>query len=340
MTRSLRQIPPAIALLVAACAQPAWDESALAARNPEYADLPRHRLIDTRPYFLPAHGELALFLCRWTTEAPILVSLPLNASEEELEAMRAALRAWERAQLGVRFLETPPEEASIEILLEDGNVERPAGPAAGNALVDCRLAPGSLASSSAAELPAELVFARVRIARNSPEDVDGESRVISSDEITAVTFHELGHALGFQGHVGFGRSPMAVDPQEVIALGTKLQQGKPIAVPNLRALYSLPSGVVLRREAVDAWRTDLVDRMARLAEENGLDGPLLQVGDAKARIFWRDAEGREYGIQVADPSAVLHRRRKLLLLPEARTRAALPRSRDRRPDDVAPVSGR
>ena len=73
--------------------------------------------------------------------------------------------------------------------------------------------------------------------------------------------------------------------------------------------------------------------MRRLAFEHGLDGPFVRVGTVgMGRIFWRDAAGREYGLQVVRYPEVVRDPRELLLLPEARTRRALPRSRDRRPD--------
>ena len=56
---------------------------------------------------------------------------------------------------------------------------------------------------------------------------------------------------------------------------------------------------MLGRAEVSPARTQFVDRLARLATEADAVGPFVRVGDDIARIFWTDARGREYGVQVS-----------------------------------------
>ena len=74
---------------------------------------------------------------------------------------------------------------------------------------------------------------------------------------------------------------------------------------------------------VDRCRTDHVDRMARLAETNGLAGPFVRVGEAAGRIIWRDAQGLEWALLVAKLREGLRDPARLLVIPEARVRASL-----------------
>src|SRR5690606_24658305 len=92
--------------------------------------------------------------------------------------------------------------------------------------------------------------------------------------------------------------------------------------------------------AVERWRTDLVDRMARLAEQHGLEGPFVRVGEQAGRIFWRDARGAEYGLMIVRLRELLRDPRQLAVFPEPRTRAALPPERDLRPDGAPARRGR
>ncbi|UCE87444.1 MAG: hypothetical protein JSU66_06955, partial [Deltaproteobacteria bacterium] len=62
---------------------------------------------------------MTLFLCRFDTALPVLVSLPADASEGEARAVRTALRAYENAGLGVRFREVAPARANVEIRFVD-----------------------------------------------------------------------------------------------------------------------------------------------------------------------------------------------------------------------------
>ncbi|UCE87365.1 MAG: hypothetical protein JSU66_06490, partial [Deltaproteobacteria bacterium] len=154
----------------------------------------------------------------------------------------------------------------------------------------------------------------------------------SPGELTGAALHELGHALGYQGHAASGDSIMTREWERVAALGERVHAGGPFTAPSLRALYAVPSGTVLRRVSVSTWRTDLFDRMALVAQREGLAGPYARAGDRFGRLFWRSARGGEYGFQIAQLRDAVRDPDALVLLPEARTRRVLPRSRDARPD--------
>jgi hypothetical protein len=121
-------------------------------------------------------------------------------------------------------------------------------------------------------------------------------------------------------------------PETVRRFGASVLAGDPIETPELAALYSLPSLTVLTKVPVARWRTDLVDRMGALAVEHDMAGPFLRVGDRSARIYWRDARGIEYGLEVVNLAEALREPEGILVVPEHRTRRALPRSRDLPPE--------
>lgn len=293
------------------------------------------------PYVLASAGAVTFFLCRFSTELPVLVSIPPDASAREASALRTALRAWQEAGLGVRFKEVPRDRASIQIELLDepperegrvGKGIRPAGPGAGTAVADCRVAAGALAPDAVSPLAAELERARVRLSRRKPPDWRGDVVEHTFEELLAAALHEFGHALGFQGHVRSGDSILSREPSRVLERAHRVAAGEPFAAPTLRALYAVPSGTVLRRESVSPWRTQLVDRMAAVAAREALLGPFVRVGDQVGRIFWRSERGAEYGFQIAHVAELLRDPAELAVFPEARARNVLPRSRDRWPE--------
>jgi hypothetical protein len=325
----------ALAALVAAgglaCASPDPSAAGLARRYPEVGALSGQRLGDIHPFVLPSRGHLTFFLCRWNTGTPLAVSLPADATDAEREALEDALRAWEGAGLGLRFVPVTGGEAPIQIELVDGPVQTPAGPDTGNAVVDCRLGPLPASGVSGDRLPgAELVSARLRLARKVPDSL-GREQPLSPDALRGIALHELGHALGFQGHARRGPTVMVREIDVIRRAGRRLSGGERFDDATLRALYAVPNGAVLVSAPVAGWRTEDVDRMARLAAEKGLDGPFARVGETAARVYWRDDEGREYGLWVVNLLDALRDPAAVLVVAEPRVRRALPRGADRRP---------
>lgn len=271
-----------------------------------------------RPYVWAAAGQVELLTCRFTGDAPIGVWLAPDASAGEARVLDAVLASLTGVGPGVRFLRVGEGAASIRMRFVAAPVARADGtPGTGRTIADCRL--------GASGARAALVAAEIELARTTPPDWRGEPRALAPEELAGALLHELGHALGVAGHAARGDALLDAAPEAARRLGRRALTGEKTASPTLAALYARPSGELLARLPVDPRRTRELDRMARLAASHALDGPYLRSGDVSGRIFWRDASGRrEWGFFVADLAAVARDPARLLLLPEAATRGALP----------------
>lgn len=291
-------------------------------RFPALAGVDGHHLDESTPYFWPRDGALALFFCRWADGSEIPVALPPEATPDELRALEAALRAWEGAGLGIRFRRVPSGQEQLTIQILDESVETAIGAGVGSSVVDCRLArdPGA---AGAGPLPAEITNALVRVARRTPKDFRKRDKVLTPEQQAGIALHEIGHALGFQGHVSSGNTAMVLSRDDVTLRGRALLKGEGARDPTLRALYALPSGAIYRRVPVSPARTEPLDRLAAVAAQRGFRGPFVRVGDRDGRVFWRDETGEEYGITVTDVKRLLREPEKLVLMPEAAARELL-----------------
>jgi hypothetical protein len=304
MTRSL---PMAVLLALAgsfACAPGPWDADLLERRHPALGAISQHRLRDATPYLVPAGGSIAFFLCRWPSGATIPVSLPPDASEQELRGLESVMRAWEGAGLGVRFVTGAPPGAGIELRFIDPAAGTTATSHAANTIADCAVAPEAAEDREASVLPARLVFASIYLWHGG-FDMLGRPVSHSQAEFVGSALHEFGHALGFQGHARLGRSIMVKETDAVRRAGRSLLAGKAFGDHTLRALYAVPSGTVVKRVSVTAHRTERVDRMTRIARERGFAGPYVRVGDLDGRIAWRDGVGTDYALRIFDVRRVL-----------------------------------
>ena len=268
------------------------------------------------PYLWASDGRVEWFTCRWTTERPVGVAI-LGTDEEETHQVRRALQAWQSMGLGLRFLEVPPDDAQILLTAVDAPVARDDGSiGAGRTIADCKL--------DETKTPrAELVHARVEVARTVGPDALDRMRPLDVNEWLGTWVHEIGHALGFQGHRRRGDDPMRLEPDFQRLVGERLRNGKALESPALRALYARPSGTSLGSAPVEPARTRDADEFGRLAHAAGLEGPFLRSGDRAGRIFWREARGVEYGFLVFDLPGVLRRPEKIVLLPEPSARQQL-----------------
>ena len=148
------------------------------------------------------------------TRAPIPVSIDAGATPEEAASVAAVLRAYEGAGLGVRFVTAARIREGIRVEFVDDAVATPEGPDAGNTVSDCRLGTDTVASG-ASRVEAELVRARVRVARRSGPDWRGTPHPLSPAERGGLLLHEIGHALGFSGHARRGDTVMVREIDEV-----------------------------------------------------------------------------------------------------------------------------
>jgi hypothetical protein len=297
----LRGRVAALVAALAGCAGEALDLGALEARHPALRSLAPHRLGDARPYALPLAGELVLFLCRWPADdAPIPVTFAGEPEAGQRAALAAALRSWEASGLGVRFaLGVRGGSRGIRVRLRDDIVTSQA-----NTVADCAVEapPGS----GDTEVPgARLVGASIHVARADPH-------------LRETLLHELGHALGFQGHATRGRTLMHALEAEALGRARGIGDGAPVDDSALRALYAVPSGAIVARVDVSSERTRLADRARAVAEERGFAGPFARMGDRSGQLWWADAGGRRLALRIEGALAALHRRDALRVVPASR----------------------
>ncbi|HVP30659.1 MAG TPA: matrixin family metalloprotease [Myxococcota bacterium] len=305
--------------LATACALPSGGADAPGGASSGSSDL--EGAGEAAAYVLPSQGSVTFFLCHWSTAAPVPVSLPADATDDEQRALRAALRAWEGAGLGVRFVEVASGgAASLEIsFARAGSWDEPGN--TGLTLADCRVRPGARGASDGDGLDAELVYARIRLARRTPLDWRDRDRPLRPAELAGAAAHELGHALGLPGHASRTGSVMVREREEVVRLGAAILAGDALRESALRALYARPSGAVVRRVTVSAARTAPGDRLADAAAAARLAGPFVRAGEKSARVFYVEQGGAEAGVEIPDLAALRRSPERLALLPDARAEA-------------------
>lgn len=282
-------------LLLSACAGEGVDTSALEARHPRLRELSPRLLAGSRPYALPLGGELVLFFCRWTADAPISTSIGGEADAAQRDAFSAALRGWEGAGLGVRFASVEGRGA-IHVSVREDLVTSQA-----NTVADCAFE-GLPAPRAAAVPGARLVTASIEIARDDP-----------NPRLTLL--HELGHALGFQGHVARGTTLMLSRHADVVARARRIGETSPVDDDALRALYALPSGAIVARIGLPAGGSAAADRLHRVADERGLAGPFARMGDRAGLLWWAGGDGRRLALRIEGANAALRNPASLRLAP-------------------------
>lgn len=270
-----------------------WEVSGLSAEQRLLVSRGGGRISDLLPQFAPQADGLSLFLCRWPTQKPIDVSLPKRASPRELRLLRVGLAAWESAGLGISFREVEPGAGRLDIEFPESSRDLPEG--AGDAVVDCRMQLGG--ARATADTEARLVWASIHLARSLP-DWKGDPVTLQDDELLGAILHELGHALGFSGHVASGNSIMVTETDKVRRIGERVAAGQALPAPELVALYSLPSGIRVGHRPLDDEQDERLRKFLCVAQREGLRGPFGRVGDRWAQLFYRDGVGRPFALTV------------------------------------------
>jgi hypothetical protein len=298
----------ALALSCAAGSPDPWNLKALEQAHPALAAVHGNRLKDVKPYTLVAAGWLTEFLCRWSVGESVPVAVDAGATPAERDAIEAALDAWEGADLGVRFerRERLARPYGIEIRVIENML---AGTA--NTIADCGVDAARLAESSG-PVAARMVFASIHLARDDPR-------------LTGSALHELGHALGFQGHPRAGETVMSPGMKAARLAGERVREGTLHGDAALSALYAVPSGTVLSRRPLTPERTRAVDALAEHGARVGWSGPFVRVGDREGRLFWRDARGDSVAFALTGLSASRTDPRRIQLTPNARAAQELGR---------------
>jgi len=243
-----------------------------------------------------------LFSCRWPTARPVPVWIREGTDAAQRRLVERALRAFERAGLGIAFELAAGEGGAqawharrgitVEWIARAEAAGDPGG--TGDAVADCRLDParGRQARAPGAPLAAELVSASVRVRLEQP-DALGRPVALDEEERFAALVHELGHALGFASHTAIGSDPLRKSVGEVRLAARRVLRGAAPDWPTLRALYLVPSGTVLGRARLAEGRARDVAVLGRAAAAHGLDGPFARAGERSAELFWR-GDGTRY----------------------------------------------
>lgn len=285
----------ALAAALVACAGEGVDTTGLEARYPALRALAPHPLGGSRPYALAFGGELVLFLCRWPGDAPIPVSIGGEVEQRQIDALAAALRAWEGAGLGVRFVRVE-RPGAIRVRVRDDIVTTQA-----DTVADCAVE--GLPAPGAAEVPgARVVGASIHLAR---DDLNPRLTLL----------HELGHALGFQGHVARGSTLMLSRHAAVAARASRVTDASPLDDAGLRALYAVPSGAIVARVPVSRSQTLPADRLRAVAAERGLAGPFARMGDREGLVWWAGGGGGRLALRIEGAQGALRNPAALRLSP-------------------------
>jgi hypothetical protein len=297
-----------------ACGKAGWDPEEFGRHHPQVSGRDLRLLADIHPYVLPTRGALLLFLCRWPDGWPIPVSIPSDASDSERAVISQALSSWEHA-VGVHFRTVrESDDHQLEIRLVDGSGPADAPPPTATTAAECAVDPSALESAPGEILPARITSATIRIRRARPNLID-EPVAHSEVEMLGALLHELGHALGYQGHTRKGGTVMVRTTGEVRRRGRAVRSGEIFRDAAVEALYRVPNGTVLGRTTLSDGVTSPVDRIADVAVARDLSGPLLRSGDDSARIAWRSRLGTKYVIEIPDIEGVVRNPESLRIVP-------------------------
>jgi len=258
-----------VGLLLASCASPRAASNPGSSYWPErshyYAFRERHPEV-VEPNYLPfmawavdlEDGGRALIFCRWSDDRfplPVYIEggeIPASLQDEfaprsaraYLDAVRAALAAWERELEGLVRFRLVEDEGDAALRVRLVPQVSPAPESTISVLGRIRLV-------EACRVRGPLADGRVPVEFEAPElrlylaDAYG---LLNPDQVERVALHELGHALGMPRH-----SPVPADLMFPIARDSPMVRGPSTQDLNsFLSLYRLPNGTVFRRLGAEA----------------------------------------------------------------------------------------
>jgi hypothetical protein len=278
-----------LALWATACPAPlgGWDVASLVAEEPALTDEAGKRLGDLIPYPAPDADGLSLLACRWPSDRPIPVRLELTGPH--LEWATRALVSLSEGSRRFEFVIESTSASAVGNATEVRGIDvvgivshQASGPiGVGDTLVGCDV------SDPRSDRFGSLTGARIEM-RAFVRDQIEEPVEVSDVDWTAAFLHELGHALGFQGHVRGGASILVRDQTLLRRAGRAALAGRPWPDPTLDALYTLEPGHVLGRRALSRQSQIWVRSTNEDFEDAGHERRAV-VGDRHARLEWRSA---------------------------------------------------
>lgn len=325
----------ALACAAGSASRGGWDASALATTAPQLAALSGQRLGDLTPY--PALAEdaresgqgaengergadaavsertLLLVTCRWPDDEGVPV-LWEGLGEREAWA-RDALRSLSDGIAGVdlRLVLNPVSAPGPRIEISTVAAEGSAGPdGVGDTWTECdmtRDGPGRVRGT--------VRLARIAM-RPGRTDVVGRWRAVERDAWTGGLMHEIGHALGFQGHVWSDASLLSRSEDRLRRAGRAAARGEASSDATLEALYRLHPGRILERRplapSTRGWLRKIEEDLGE-----GARGPFAVVGDQRARLEWERVDGTRLQLVFPHWRAQLGEGKPILGLPTFET---------------------
>ncbi len=281
---------------------------------------PERRIGDMLPFPVLEGDRVGLIACRFPRGR--VVRVRGGGPGWEPDWGRAAVDAVAR-RIGSTAIRLELEDSvesvpipEIEILAtRGGDGSGPRG--LGDTLGECDVSP---LAGSPGRVRGRLVHAEIRM-RRWGWDRAGRPVVSTAEEWVGALMHELGHALGFSGHVARGDSILVRDQGILRKIGRGALAGRAGRDVPLAALYRLPTGRRLGarriREADRAWLTRFERWRTRSREAaSSIDAIRASVGDREAAIVWTLADGRQFRVRFPAWQAELRARGSISALPD------------------------
>ena len=328
----------ALLLLDVACVptRGGWDSQSLVRETPGLRALSGQRLGDMVPFpGLVASADpsdsprLALVVCRFAAGTALRIRSDGPGWSEPVGAAALAALAPLLVRLGLSLERTTATPVEIEIHAHLGlEAEAPEG--LGDTLAECDVTNDvsndvSNVGGEAGLGPRGLVRrADIRM-RRSGIDAKGLVQRASDEAWIGALLHELAHALGFSGHAATGHSLLVRDEGVLREIGRAVLQGQPLSDPTLAALYQLRPGQILGERTLTPASATWLRAVLRLDAEREAAGIrrtalVASVGDREARLSFRYADGRGFGLRFPDWPARLRDGGAVIAIPD---RAAL-----------------
>ncbi|MFP6655261.1 MAG: hypothetical protein VCB25_06515 [Myxococcota bacterium] len=315
-----------IFLMVAGCSQPrrTWDLSALRKQTPSLDAINGHRLGDMVPFPALEGERVVLIACRFRDHGPIRIGgdgpgWPASWARQAVSALERGARGFKLEFVPSQSGGSDLRELDIEIRSIEGAEE--AGPRGlGDTLSECDISP---LSSSVGRPRGWLVGAEIRM-RRARLDMLGESQDASAAEWVGALMHEIGHGLGFSGHVVAAETILVREESRLRAAGrVGLAEGV-WSDATLEALYRLRPGQPLGTRPLTAGsRSILREIRGLLQRDRDRGGAAVEirssVGDRYARIQWRLSDGSRLTVRLLDWRRVLREGEAIRLHPDRAT---------------------